>query len=126
MIVAVVAVVMCIGISVRFSEAAAVRHVPGEITWIDTKLGTLQLKSDTSPGKGEIKEYRITEHETRVTNRQDKKFLLIGDLRPGQHVILDVVKGEEDGIVQKITADPRRMAGLREAYGEVEAIDAAG
>ncbi len=121
--IAVTAAVLLTSVSVRASEMGDVSHVSGEITWIDLKLGQLQLKSDTRQSTGEITEYRITEHETRVTNPSDKKFLSIEDLQPGQHVTIDVINGKEEKIVQKITADPRPASDFQEAYGEIEAID---
>ncbi|MBF0123342.1 MAG: hypothetical protein HQL21_08080, partial [Candidatus Omnitrophica bacterium] len=125
-IAAVTIAVLFSGFSVRASEIADVRHVSGEVTWVDLKLGKLQLEADVSPKNGEITEYRITEHETRVKAPLDKKFLTIADLLPGQHVIIDVIKGQEDKIVQKITADPRAVSDFQEAYGEIMAVDAAG
>ncbi|MFA6378431.1 MAG: hypothetical protein WCX16_01435 [Candidatus Omnitrophota bacterium] len=124
-IVAVVAVILFAGISV-FAQAPDVRHIPGEITWVDMKLGKLQLEADVSPRTGEITEYRITENQTRVTDPTDEKFLTIADLQPGQHVIIDVVKDKEDLIVEKITANPRPSSEFQEAYGRVESLDITG
>ena len=101
-IVAVTAALFFGSMSVRAAEVGDVSHESGEITWIDTKLGQLQLKSDTRPNTGEISEYRITEHETRVTNPSDKKFLSIEDLQPGQHVTIDVINGKEEKIVMGV------------------------
>ncbi len=123
-IVAVTAVVLFTDISASASEVADVRHVSGEITWIDLKLGKLELENDISPGMGEITEYRINQNETRVNDPADKKFLTIADLHPGQHVTIDVINGKEEMIVQKITADLRPTSDFQEAYGEIEAIDA--
>ncbi|MBF0523188.1 MAG: hypothetical protein HQL24_09055 [Candidatus Omnitrophica bacterium] len=123
--VAVTAAVVFTGISVHADETADVRHVSGEITWVDLKQGLLQLKRDTSPSTGEITEYRITDYETRVKTQPDNMFLTIKDLQPGQHVVVDVINGKEENIVQKITADPRPIPGYQEAYGKIEAIDAA-
>src|SRR3989338_5111712 len=101
--VAVTAAVLLTGMPVRAAEQAHVSQVSGEITWVDVNLGKLQLKNDASPNTGEILEYRITKDETRVTNPSDKKFLTIEDLQAGQHVTVDVIDGQEDKIVQKIT-----------------------
>jgi cold shock CspA family protein len=120
---AVTAMVLLTSISVRAEQPPFVRHVSGEITWIDTKLGKLQLESDATPGTGEITEYRITDYETRVTNPSDKKFLKIEDLQPGQQVTIDVINGKEGDIVQKITANPRPASDFQEAYGRIEALD---
>ncbi|MCX5681398.1 MAG: hypothetical protein NT079_03855 [Candidatus Omnitrophica bacterium] len=123
-IVAVIAIVFFAGISVCVAQTAdVVRHVPGEITWIDLKLGALQFEQDVSPRTGEITEYRINKDETRVTDSTDKKFLTVADLQPGQHVIIDVINGKEENIVKKITADPKPTPNLQEAYGRIEAID---
>lgn len=124
MFVAVTSAVLLISIFVRVSLADNVFQESGEITWIDTKLGKLELKNDTSPNKGEVTGYRISENETRVTDPKDKKFLTIEDLQPGQHVIIDIVIDEEEKIVQKITADPRPSSEYQESYGKIEAIDA--
>ena len=107
----------------RAEEMVAVRHEAGEITWVDIKLGQLEIKNDGAPAAQEVSKYRITDHETRVTDKLDKKFLSIKDLQPGQHVIIDVVDGKEARIVQKITADPKTTADLRETYGVVDALD---
>ena len=111
------------GVFIRASEAADVWHVSGEVTWIDLKLGKLQLKSDTSAGTGEISEYRVTEHETRVKSPLDKKFLSVKDLQPGQHVTFEVVDEASNKIVQEIVIDPRVASDFQEAYGTIQAID---
>lgn len=126
MIVGVAAVVLLSGIAARAAEVADMRHISGEIAWVDVKLGKLQLKTDAVPATGEITEYRITPHETRVTDPGDNKFLTVDDLQPGQHVTLDVVSGKEEGIAEKITIDPRSISELKEAYGKIETVDAAG
>ncbi|NTV30229.1 MAG: hypothetical protein HGA80_09135, partial [Candidatus Omnitrophica bacterium] len=88
--------------------------------------GKLQLKDDATPRTDEITEYRITEHETRVTSPSDRNFLSIKDLYPGQYVTIEVMTGKEDQIVQKITTAFRPRAGYQEAYGRVQTIDEAG
>ncbi len=120
---AVTAVMLFGGISARASEPADVRHVAGEITWVDLKVGAMDLKKDADPYTGEITAYRITRQETRVKSPLDKKFLSVDDLRPGQHVIVDVINGQEEKIVEKITADPRPASDLQEAYGQIEAVN---
>ena len=120
---ALTAAVLFTSISVRAEQTPFVRHVSGEITWIDTKLGKLQLESDATPNSGEITEYRITDYETRVKTPLDKQFLKIEDLQPGQHVTIDVVNGKEGDIVQKITANPSPTSDFQEAYGRIEALD---
>ena len=54
--------------SSAFASDAYVRHDSGEITWVDLKDGKLQMRSDVPQDKGDIFEYRITAHETRVTD----------------------------------------------------------
>ncbi len=105
MFVAVTAAVLCTSISVRAEQTPVVRHVSGEIVWIDAKLGKMQLKSDTSDGARETTEYKINQDETRVTDSSDKKFLVIKDLRAGQYVTIDVIEGQEGKIVKKITTE---------------------
>ncbi len=115
-----VAVVLVSGISARAAGSLDVYQVSGELTWVDTKLGALQIEVEPS---GEVAEYRISHHETRVTELSDKKFLAVGDLWPGQHVTIDVVRGQEARIVQNITLAPTLASDTRQAYGEVRAID---
>ncbi len=121
--VAVTAAVLLTGMPARAAEPVHVSPVSGEVTWVDVKLGKLQLKKDASPNTGEILEYRITKDETRVTNPSDKKFLTIEDLQAGQHVTVDVIDGQEDKIVQKITTEPVPVSDLQIALGELQAID---
>jgi hypothetical protein len=120
-IIAVTASILFAGFSAQASETTATYRVSGEVTWVDTKLGELQLESVAT---GEITTFRISEHETRVTEPLDKKFLTIADLWPGQEVTIDVINGQEGKIVQKITLIPRPTSDAQEAYGEVQAIDA--
>jgi len=107
-------------------EAPNVLHDSGEITWVDLKQGKLQLKNDASVMTGEVEEYRITQNETRVTDPKDEKMMTVNDLWPGQRVKIDVVEGAEEKIVKKIIVEVRPGWELYEAYGRVEAIDAAG
>lgn len=123
--VAVTAAVLLTGMPVRAAEQAHVSQVSGEITWVDVNLGKLQLKNDASPNTGEILEYRITKDETRVTNPSDKKFLTIEDLQAGQHVTVDVIDGQEDKIVQKITTEPVPVSDFQIALGQLQVIDLA-
>lgn len=105
--IAVTAAVLFTSVLVRAAEETAdVRHVSGEIVWIDTKLGKIQLKEDTSEGTRTLTEYQVNQDETRVTDPSDKKFLVIQDLRAGQYVIIDVIEGKEEKIVKKITTEP--------------------
>ena len=120
------AVVLCSAMSVYAAPVDVVRHVSGEITWVDLTLGKLELKNDASQAKGEISEYRITANETRVTDPADKKMLTVEDFQPGLHVTIDVVNGKEARVVEKITADPSPSSEYQEIYGKVEVVDAAG
>ncbi len=125
MFVALTAAVLLTGMPVRAAETPHVSQVSGEVTWVDVKLGKLQLKKDVSPNTGEILEYRITKNDTRVTNPSDKKFLTIEDLQAGQHVTVDVIDGQENKIVQKITTEPVPVSDFQIALGELQAIDLA-
>lgn len=107
------------------ANAANVRHLSGEIEKVDVKLGLIQLRSNLSPGFDEVKDYRINKNDTRVTDPLDKKFLTIDDLQAGQYVVIDVDNGQEDKVVKKITAQPFLAPGLEQAFGDLEAIDAA-
>lgn len=99
------------------------RSVSGEISWIDVKLGLLQLKSDAGQDTRGITEYRINQNETRVTDPLDKKFIVIKDLQPGQHVSLQLIDGPDETMVRKIVAEPMPEPVLQEAIGQLEAID---
>ena len=58
-----------------------------------------------------------------MTDPLDQKFLTIDDLQAGQYVIIDVVNGEADKVVKKITAEPYLESGLMQAFGSLESID---
>lgn len=109
--------------SVRAEEDAKnVRHLSGRIEQIDVNLGTIVIKSNISPNIGDVTEYRINKNDTRVTDPLDQKFLTIDDLQAGQYVIVDVVNGEADKVVKKITAEPYVAPGLEQAFGSLESI----
>jgi hypothetical protein len=103
------------------------RRVSGAISWIDVKLGLLELKSDAGQETRGITEYKINLQETRVTDPTDTKFLVIKDLRPGQHVTIELIyspRGSpEETMIRKIIAEPIPEPVLQEAAGELEAID---
>jgi len=99
------------------------RRVSGNISWIDAKLGRLQLNSDAGQDTRGITEYRINLQETRVTDPTDTKFLVVKDLRPGQHVILELIDARDETMIRKIIAYPIPEPVLREAVGQLEAID---
>ena len=82
------------------------RRVSGEISGIDVKLGTLQLKSDAGQDTRGITEYRINQDETRVTDPSDTKFLVIKDLRIGQHVTIELIERPQETMARKIIAEP--------------------
>lgn len=99
------------------------RSVSGNIGWIDVKLGKMQLNSDVGQDTRGITEYRINQDETRVTDPSDKKFLVIKDLRAGQHVTLQLIDNSGETMVRKIIAEPMSEPVFQEATGELEAID---
>ncbi len=82
------------------------RSISGEISAIDVKGGALQLKSDVGQDTRGITKYRINQDETRVTDLADKKFLVIKDLRVGQHVTVNLIDRLGEVMVQKIIASP--------------------
>jgi hypothetical protein len=96
-------------------SSSKMRSVSGEISLIDVKLGKLQLKSDAGQDTRGITEYRINQDETRVVDPSDKKFLVIKDLRAGQHVTIQLIDGPDETIVRKIIAEPMPEAVLPEA-----------
>lgn len=91
---------------VQVESNAKMRSVSGEIAWIDVKLGKMQLKGVGGEDKRGISEYRINQDETRVTDPSDKKFLVIKDLRKGQHVTIKLIDAPEETMVRKIIAEP--------------------
>ena len=103
--------------------AAPVHQAVGEIVWLDTQLGKLQLYADHSRGARATAEYRITEHETQVTDRLDKQFLAITDLRAGQHVTIESRASGEEHIATKITVEPTSAPLFQQAEGTIESID---
>ncbi len=120
--VTVTAVLVMTSISVHATEMSDVRHVSGEIGWVDIQLGQLELNKETPRGTKTIG-YRISQNETRVTDPADQKFLSIEDLRAGQYVTIDVIDGQEDKIVQKIVVDPMPVSEYQVAFGVLKAID---
>ncbi len=94
---------------VSFAQAGSnteMRSVSGEISLIDVKLGKLQLKSDAGQNTKGITEYRINQDETRVTDPTDKKFLVIKDLREGQHITIKLADAPGETMIRKIIAEP--------------------
>ena len=102
--------------------AAPVRQAAGEIVWLDTQLGKLQLYADHSRGTRATAEYSITEHETRVTDQLDQQFLAITDLRAGQHVTIESRARGEEQLATKITVEPSSAPLFQRAEGTVESI----
>ena len=105
-------------------SAAPIRQASGEIVWLDTQLGKLQLYGDRSQGSRTTAEYRITEHETQVTDRSDKQFLAIADLRAGQHITIESKTSGEEHLATKITVEPTSAPLFQQAEGTIESIDA--
>jgi hypothetical protein len=104
--------------------AAKMRSVSGEIEKIDVKLGLLQLKGDAGQDTRGITEYKINQNGTRVTDSTDTKFIVIKDLRVGQHVTIQLIDGPEELMVRKIIAEPMPELVLQEITGKIEFIDA--
>jgi hypothetical protein len=122
MVVAVTATILLCSISVRAEQTPLVRQVSGEIGWVDVQLGKLEINKETPKGT-KTTAYNISENETRVTDPADVKFLSVNDLRAGQYVTLDVVLGEKDKIVSKITVEPTPASEFQQAYGEIKGIN---
>jgi hypothetical protein len=99
------------------------RSVSGKISLIDVKLGKLQLKSDAGQDDRGMVEYAINQDETRVTDPSDKKFIVIKDLRVGQHITVKLIDSPEETLIREIIAEPMPEPVLQEATGELEAID---
>ncbi|PIQ82770.1 MAG: hypothetical protein COV76_02035 [Candidatus Omnitrophica bacterium CG11_big_fil_rev_8_21_14_0_20_64_10] len=101
------------------------RYIAGEITWVDVKLGELQLRDEAPRGSRAITEYRINRQATNVTDPSDKKFLTLGDLRPGQRVAIEfeMVGSQQEKMARKITVEPTPEPAFQEAFGDLEAID---
>ena len=99
------------------------RSVSGEISSIDVKLGLMKLNSDAGQDTRGITEYRINQDETRVTDPSDKKFLVIKDLRVGQHVAIKLIDSPKETMVRKIIAEPMPEPVYQEITGELQAID---
>ncbi len=99
----------------------ALNRISGEITWVDVKLGRLQLRE----GSAEYRDYRMNQQATNVTDPSDKKFLTVKDLRPGQRVAIEFepVGSAGEQMARKITVEPTPDPVYQEAFGEIEAID---
>jgi hypothetical protein len=104
--------------------AVPVRQAAGEIVWLDTQLGQLQLNSDHAPGPRTTSQYSITQQDTRVTDRSDKQFLSITDLRAGQRVRIESKNSGQEQLATKITVEPTSGPLFLEAQGTLESIDA--
>ena len=119
---AVAAGVLFVATSARATEPESVRHVSGEIGWVDVQVGKLELNKETPKGTNTIT-YRINQNDTRVTDPKDEKFLNVADLRAGQYITVEVVNGQEDKIVPKIIVNPMPASDFQQAFGELKAID---
>ena len=110
--------------TVSAAEPAVIVHqAAGEIVWLDIPLGKLQLKGDVSSGTRATAEYRITQHETRVTNASDTQFLTITDLRAGQHISIQSRGNEKEQLATKITVKLNSEPLFQQAEGTIESID---
>lgn len=111
--------------SVVSEPMPVVNHVSGEITWVDVKLGRLQLSNEAPSGDRSVTEYRMNQQATNVTDPSDQKFLTLEDLRPGQRVVIEFEPANSQGelMVRKITVEPALDPQFQEAFGELEAID---
>ena len=127
LVVGVLGVWLCSGVipgAVLAAEPAApVHQAAGEIVWLDTQLGKLQLYADRSGDTRATAEYSITEHETRVTDRLDKQFLAITDLRAGQHITIESKASGNERLATKITVEPSSAPLFQRAEGTIESID---
>jgi hypothetical protein len=123
-IIAVTTAVLLTSVCVYAQQAPVVRHVSGEIGWVDIQQGKLDLNQETPKGTHTIS-YRISQNETRVTDPADVQFLNVGDLRAGQEVTIDVADGQEDKIVQKIMVNPEASSEYQLAYGQIKDINVA-
>lgn len=90
------------------------RSVTGEISSIDVKLGLLQIKADAGQDTRGITEYTTNQNETRVTDPADEKFLVIKDLRVGQHVTIELIDAPGETMARKIIAEPMSEPALPE------------
>lgn len=104
--------------------AAPVHQAAGEIVWLDIQLGQLQLNTDTSPGGRATAQYKITQHDTRVTDHLDKQFLTISDLRAGQHITIESKASGQEQLATKINVELTSAPLFEEAAGTIESIDA--
>ncbi|MBN1869852.1 MAG: UrcA family protein [Candidatus Omnitrophica bacterium] len=119
---AVTAAVLFTGISVGATETMDVRRVSGEIGWVDVQLGRLELNKETPKGT-KTTAYRINQNETRVTDPTDMKYLNVADLRAGQYITIEEVRGQEDNVVPKIIVEPFPASEFQQAFGELKEID---
>ena len=109
------------GFCVTAPDTENVRHISGEIVWIDLKLGTLQLSEEGHHGRQKVVEYRINAHDTFVTDPASKEFLTLNDLRVGQDVTLELPAVRDWKIVSKIIAEPLPVFVV--VTGDVVAMD---
>ena len=101
-----------------------VRYISGEITWVDVKLGELQLRDEAPRGTRAVTQYRMNQQATNVTDPSDKKFLTVEDLRPGQRVAIEFeLNSHGEKMARKITVEATPEPAFQEAFGELEAID---
>lgn len=101
MLIAGTAAVLLTSGAVYAGESPAVSYQSGQISWVDVQQGELGLDRETRSGM-KTTTYRITDQTTRVTDSTDSEFLSINDLWAGQMVTIQLAKGKEGEIVQKI------------------------
>jgi outer membrane protein OmpA-like peptidoglycan-associated protein len=109
MLIAGIAFLFIASVAVYAGEVPAVSYQSGQIAWVDVQQGELGLNRETPLGM-RTTTYRITDNNTRVTDPTDTEFLNIYDLWAGQIVTIQLAKGKEGEVVQKI------ILGSSEAY----------
>ncbi len=110
--------------AVSAAEPTAPMHqAAGEIVWLDTQLGKLQLYADRSQGTRTTAQYNITQQDTQVTDRLDQQFLTITDLRAGQHITIESRASGEEQLATKITVEPTTAPLFQHAEGTIESIE---
>ncbi len=102
---------------------APVHQAVGEIVWLDTQLGQLQLNTETSTGTRATTQYKITQQDTRVTDHLDKQFLTITDLRAGQYIKIESNDSGQGQLATKISVEPTSAPLFEEAEGTIESVD---
>jgi len=100
-----------VGVTQAYTEMGAsniaLRSIDGIITWIDVKEGVMILRNDVYQQSRGITDYIITLQKTLVTDSADKQFLVVKDLRVGDHVNVELIDRPRDRseeiVARKIT-----------------------